>query len=185
MEVVRARATQPGQPVFYLVRREAVITGRDLKNARAGVDQNNAPDVQFTLNPLGADKFKRETGATSAGAWPSSWTAAWPRRRPSRPRSATEGSITGRFTTQEADELAKVLRAGALPATLKYLQELTVGASLGKDSIRAGVIGLGRGHGLHHRLHARLLPALGRERGGGPPANLLILLGAMAYCGPP
>ncbi len=55
---------QPGQPIFYLVRREAVITGRDLKNARAGVDpQTNAPDVQFSLNPQGADKFKRDTGA--------------------------------------------------------------------------------------------------------------------------
>ena len=50
-----------------------------------------------------------------------------------------DGQISGRFTAQEADELAKVLRAGALPATLNSLQELTVGASLGKDSVRAGV----------------------------------------------
>src|SRR5207249_474423 len=53
----------PGEPAYYLVRREAVITGRDLKSARAGVDPtSNAPDVEFTLNPQGAEKFKRETG---------------------------------------------------------------------------------------------------------------------------
>ena len=62
MEVVQGQGDEPGQPVFYLVRREAIITGRDLKNARVGVDENNQPDVQFTLNPAGADKFKRETG---------------------------------------------------------------------------------------------------------------------------
>ena len=50
-----------------------------------------------------------------------------------------DNRITGVFTTQEADELAKILRAGALPATLRYLQELTVGASLGRDSIRDGI----------------------------------------------
>ena len=58
-----AQGEQPGQPIFYLVQREAVITGRDLKSARAGIDpQTNAPDVQFNLNPQGAEKFKRETG---------------------------------------------------------------------------------------------------------------------------
>src|SRR4029078_9972226 len=56
-----------------------------------------------------------------------------------------EGQLPCRFTAQEADELAKILRAGALPATLKYLQELTVGASLGRDSIRQGGIAAGMG----------------------------------------
>jgi preprotein translocase subunit SecD len=51
----------------------------------------------------------------------------------------SDNRITGRFTTQEADELSKILKAGALPASLRYLQELTVGASLGRDSIRDGV----------------------------------------------
>jgi preprotein translocase subunit SecD len=51
----------------------------------------------------------------------------------------SDNRITGRFSTQEADELSKILKAGALPASLKYLQQLTVGASLGRDSIRDGV----------------------------------------------
>jgi preprotein translocase subunit SecD len=94
-----------------------------------------------------------------------------------------EGQITGRFTTQEADELAKILRAGALPATLKYLQELTVGASLGRDSIRQGVIAAGMGMAflavfmlLYYRLSGlNAIIALS--------ANILILLGCMAYFG--
>jgi preprotein translocase subunit SecD len=51
----------------------------------------------------------------------------------------SDNRITGHFTTQQADELSKILKAGALPATLRYLQQLTVGASLGRDSIRDGV----------------------------------------------
>jgi preprotein translocase subunit SecD len=94
-----------------------------------------------------------------------------------------EGQITGRFTAQEADELAKILRAGALPATLKYLQELTVGASLGRDSIRQGVIAAAMGMAflavfmlLYYRLSGlNAIIALA--------ANILILLGAMAYFG--
>ncbi len=116
-----ARATSPGQPMFYLVRREAVITGRDLKSARAGVDpQTNAPDVELQPEPAGGGEVQaRDGAATWAAAWPSSSTAAWPAPPPSSPRSPTKAMITGRFTTQEADELAKVLRAGALPATLQ------------------------------------------------------------------
>ena len=94
-----------------------------------------------------------------------------------------EGQITGRFTAQEADELAKVLRAGALPATLRYLQELTVGASLGRDSIRQGVMAAAMGMGflaifmiVYYRLSGvNAIVALA--------ANLLILLGCMAYSG--
>ena len=98
--------------------------------------------MQFTLNPAGADKFKRETGPQHRPP-----ARHRPRRhgrlgaRSSRGRSRRRGPRSpGRFSTQEADELSKVLRAGALPATLKYLQELTVGASLGRDSIRSGVL---------------------------------------------
>src|SRR6185503_7802191 len=141
MEVVQGAGDTAGQPVFYLARKEAVITGRDLKNARAGVDpQTNGPEIQFTLNPQGAEKFKRETGRSIGRRL----AIILDNRVESAPviqsQISDNGRITGRYTAQEADELAKVLRAGALPATLKYLQELTVGASLGKDSIRAGLL---------------------------------------------
>jgi preprotein translocase subunit SecD len=183
MEVVSGQGETPGQPVYYLVHREAVITGRDLKNARAGVDQNNAPDVQFTLNPQGSDKFKRETGRSIGkrlGIILDGNVASAP---VIQGQISSEGVITGRFTAQEADELSKVLRAGALPATLHYLQELTVGASLGKDSIRSGVIAAGAGMAflaifllVYYRFSGvNAIVAL--------TANLIILVGAMAYFG--
>jgi preprotein translocase subunit SecD len=93
------------------------------------------------------------------------------------------GRITGRYTTQEADELAKVLRAGALPATLKYLQELTVGASLGRDSIRAGVRAAIMGMVFLAVFMLAYYRLSGLNAIVALTANLVILLGAMAYTG--
>ncbi len=184
MEVVQGPGREPGQPEFYLVRREAVITGRDLKSARAGVDgQTNSPDVNFSLNPVGADKFKRETGRSVGKRLAIVLDHSVISAPTIHSQIGAEGQITGRFSTQEADELAKNLRAGALPATLKYLQQLTVGASLGRDSIRQGIVAAGMGMAflaifmiLYYRLSGvNAIVALA--------ANLLILLGAMAYTG--
>jgi preprotein translocase subunit SecD len=183
MEVVQGPGQVAGQPVFYLVRKEAVITGRDLKNARAGVGQTNEPDVQFTLNPQGADKFKRETGRNVGRRLAIILDGSVASAPTIQSQIGAEGQITGRFTAQEADELAKILRAGALPATLRYLQELTVGASLGRDSIRQGVMAAAMGMAflavfmiLYYRLSGvNAIVALA--------ANLLILLGCMAYSG--
>jgi preprotein translocase subunit SecD len=130
--------------MFYLVQREAVITGRDMKNARAGVDpQTNAPDVQFTLNPQGAEKFKRETGKNVgrrlAIVLDGNIHSA-PQIRERIPSGRAQ--ITGGFTIEEATDLAIVLRAGALPAPVQVLEERTVGPSLGADSIRQGMIAI-------------------------------------------
>ena len=183
MDVVTGQGDTPGQPIYYLVRREAVITGRDLKHARAGVDQNNAPDVQFTLNPAGAEKFKRETGRNIGRRLAIILDGHVESAPNINGQIGAEGVIQGRFTSQQADELSKVLRAGALPATLKYLQELNVGASLGKDSIRSGILASAAGMLfitifmlVYYRLSGlNAIVAL--------TANLLILLGAMAYSG--
>jgi len=183
MDVVQGSGDTPGAPVFYLVRREAVITGRDLKNARAGVDQSNQPDVQFTLNPQGAEKFKRETGRNIGRRLAIILDGSVASAPTIQSQISHDGVITGRFTVQEADELSKVLRAGALPASLRYLQELTVGASLGKDSIRSGFTAAAVGMAflaifmlVYYRLSGvNAIVAL--------TANLLILMGAMAYVG--
>ncbi len=184
MEVFQGPGDQPGQPVYYLVRREAVITGRDLKHARAGIDpQTNAPDVQFTLNPAGADKFKRETGRNVGRRLAIILDGRVETAPTINSQIGADGVIQGRFTAQEADELAKVLRAGALPATLEPLYQSSVGASLGRDSIRSGVAAMAAGMGflgifmiLYYRLSGvNAIVALA--------ANLLILMGAMAYAG--
>jgi preprotein translocase subunit SecD len=173
----------PGPDSSYLLRREAFITGRDLKTARASVGERGEPNVHFTLNASSAARFREETGRHIGRRL----AIVLDERVISAPvieqPVGAEGQIRGRFTAAEADELAKVLRAGALPAQMRYLQELTVGASLGRDSIRAGIVAsatamlLVTGFMLvYYRLSGlNALVALA--------ANLLILLAAMAYAG--
>jgi preprotein translocase subunit SecD len=182
-EVVEGQGETPGQPVFYLVSRESVITGRDLKNARVSVDDTNQPAVSFTLNPTGAAKFKSATGANVGRQLAIVLDDHVSSAPVIRGVISDDGQISGRFTAQEADELAKVLRAGALPATLNSLQELTVGASLGKDSVRAGVTAAAAGMiflAIFMLVYYRLS---GLNAVVALSANLLILLGAMAYSG--
>ena len=186
MELVSGSGVDPGARVYYLLRREAMITGRDLKNARVGVDENNRPQINFTLNATSTDKFSRETGRNIGRQL----AIVLDDRVYSAPviqsRLGADNRITGGgagFTTQEADELAKILRAGALPASLRYLQELTVGASLGRDSIRDGV---------RASIAAIVFIALfmlvyyrfsGINAVAALSANLLIVLAALAYFG--
>jgi preprotein translocase subunit SecD len=184
MEMVQGPGDQPGQPIYYLVRRESVITGRDLKHARTGVDpETNTPNIQFNLNPIGAEKFKRETGRNVGRQLAIVLDGRVESAPTIQSQISADGQIAGRFSLQEADELAKVLRAGALPANLKFLQELSVGASLGRDSIRSGVAATIAGMAflaifmiVYYRLSGvNAIVALA--------ANLLILLGVMAYAG--
>jgi preprotein translocase subunit SecD len=181
MEVIEGRGAEAGERTYYLVRREAVITGLDLKSARVGVDQNNQPAVNFTLNAQGAAKFRDATGR-NIGRQLAVILDNYVESAPViEQKIGAEGVIRGRFTNEQADELSKVLRAGALPASLKYLQELTVGASLGQDSIRSGIVAsiaamlfIGVFMLVYYRLSGvNAIVALA--------ANLLILLGTMAY----
>jgi preprotein translocase subunit SecD len=184
MEVVTGQGDTPGQPTYYLVRREAVVTGRDLKTARVSTDpQSNGPAVSFTLNPQGADKFKRATGANIGRALAIILDGSVYSAPTIHGQISSEGIITGRFTQQDADELSKVLRAGALPATLKYLQQLTVGASLGRDSIRSGVLASAAGMVFITVFMLVYYRLSGLNAVVALAANLLILLGAMAYLG--
>ena len=140
MELVEEKA-QPGQrqPSWYLVKKTAVITGRDLKNARPSRGQFGASSVTFFLTAAGAEKFSAATGA-NVGKF---LAIILDHRVQSAPRIheriSDTGQITGNFTPEEANDLALVLRAGALPAGLTYLEERTVGPSLGLDSIRKGI----------------------------------------------
>jgi protein-export membrane protein SecD len=101
---------------FYLVRREALVTDRDIATARAGIDaQTNAPDVQFNLHPQPAESFKQATGTNIGrriaivvdGVVVSAPTITGP--------IGESGVINGAFTREQASELARMLDAGALP----------------------------------------------------------------------
>ncbi|MGE5125924.1 MAG: protein translocase subunit SecD [Betaproteobacteria bacterium] len=181
MELLSGPSDTPGQPTYYLVRKEAIITGRDLKSARVGVDESNRPQINFSLNALATDKFSRETQRNIGRQLAIVLDGTVYSAPTIQSRLGSDNRITGRFSTQEADELAKILKAGALPATLRYLQQLTVGASLGRDSIRDGVMAAAAGMAfivvfmlVYYRLSGlNAVVALA--------ANLLILLGFMAY----
>jgi preprotein translocase subunit SecD len=181
MEVVSGPGDTPGEPVYYMLRKEGLITGRDLKTARVGVDENNRPQINFSLNATATDKFARETGRNINRQLAIVLDGTVYSAPVIQAKLGADNRITGRFTTQEADELSKILKAGALPASLKYLQELTVGASLGRDSIRDGVrasIAAMSFITIFMLFYYRLS---GLNAVVALAANLLIVLAAMAY----
>ncbi len=125
---------------WYTVSRLPIVTGRDLRGARPGRDENNRPQIDFTLTADGARRFgdftEQNIGRSLAIVLDGKIQSA----AVIQSRIADSGRITGRFTQQQANDLALTLRAGALPASMRYLEERTVGPSLGADSIRAGII---------------------------------------------
>jgi preprotein translocase subunit SecD len=125
---------------YYLVSKVASITGKDLRSVRRGVDEWNNPAVSFTLTPDGARRFEQVTGQNIG----KQLAIILDGRLQSAPvinsRISDSGIIQGRFTPEEADDLVVILKAGALPAGIKYLEERTIGPSLGTDSIRQGLL---------------------------------------------
>ena len=158
------RGADAATPVFFLVRKVPVVSGRDLRTAKPSLDENNRPAVSFSLKPDGATKFGNFTAANINR----NLAIVLDGRVESAPviegRISDDGRIAGNFTQQEASDLALKLRSGALPASLTYLEERTVGPSLGADSIRAGIVASGVGLALVVTLHARLLQAVGHQR---------------------
>ncbi len=182
MEVLQGSAGS-GDTSFYLVRKVAGVTGQDLRNARPTIDENNRPAVGFSLTNEGARKFGKVT-AENIGRL---LAIVLDHRVMSAARIETkitdEGRITGSFTTQQVADMSLILRTGALPASLTYLQQHVIGPSLGADSIRSGVtaslVGLLLVVGfmlIYYKLSGvNAVVAL--------IFNLVILLGLMAYIG--
>jgi preprotein translocase subunit SecD len=184
LEIVPGAAEAGGTgPVYYLVKRVAGITGRDLRNARPSLDENNQPAVGFSLNQQGADKFSQLTSQNIG----KQLAIILDGRIQSAPtiegRIYDEGRISGSFTQQEVQDLSLTLRSGALPASLTYLEERTVGPSLGADSVRAGVMASMIGLGLVTIFMFAYYKLTGLNALVSVSLNLLILLGFMAYIG--
>lgn len=126
--------------VPYLVKKRVMLTGDVLSDAQVSIDQFNAPYVSMTFDSKGGQEFERITGDNIKKRMAvvldnTVYSAPVIQDRIAGGRA----QITGTFSMQEANDLAIVLRAGALPAPLKIIQDLTVGPSLGKDSIEKGV----------------------------------------------
>ncbi|MEE8187946.1 MAG: protein translocase subunit SecD [Kiloniellales bacterium] len=132
---------QFGNPRRYLIKKRVIVSGENLTDAAATTDQNGRPAVSFTFDTLGGKKFgdatKVNVGRVFAIVLDNKVISAPVIREPI---TGGRGQITGSFTFQETQDLALLLRAGALPAPLTILEERTVGPGLGADSIAAGKI---------------------------------------------
>jgi preprotein translocase subunit SecD len=169
--------------VYYVVRRASVVTGRDLRNARPTLDENNLPAIGFSLNSEGARKFGAATEANIGRQLAIVLDGRVQTAPVIQSRISDEGRISGSFTQQEAQDQSLVLRSGALPASLTYLEERTVGPSLGADSVRAGVAASIGGLALVVVFMVLYYKLTGLNAIISIVVNLLILLGLMAYLG--
>ncbi len=130
---------EPG--VFYIVETNPVVTGEELVDAQPAFDQNGRPAVNFRFNPSGGRKFGDYTAQNIGNPFAivlDGEVISAPVIQSHIPGGS--GIITGRFSVEESTQLAILLRAGALPAEMTFLEERTIGPELGADSIEAGRI---------------------------------------------
>ena len=185
MEVVTGAAAGGGESgtMYFLVRKVAAVSGQDLRGASATIDENGRPAVRFLLNPNGARKF----GAVTSANIGRPLAIILDNRVQSYPtiegRITDEGRITGNFTSQEVADLSLILRSGALPASMSYLEERVVGPSLGADSIRSGVTASLAGLSLVILFMLFYYKLSGINAVVAMVFNLIILLGMMGYIG--
>jgi preprotein translocase subunit SecD len=172
-----------GGEQWYLISRASAVTGRDLRTAEPTTDENGQPAVRFILTSEGGRKFYTFT----TGHVGDNLAVVLDNRVQEvaviKEAIRDTGVINGRFTQQETQDLSMTLRSGALPAGIKYLEERTVGPSLGAESIRSGIRAAVIG------MMAVLIFMLVYYGWAGVNAdialilNLVILLGFMGYFG--
>lgn len=137
--VIHPSMDDPG--VFYVLERSPVVSGEDLTDAQPAFDQNGLPSVTFRFNATGARKFGQYTAENVGSPFAivlDDEVISAPVIREAIPGGS--GQITGNFSVEDSTRLAVLLRAGALPAELTFLEERTIGPQLGADSIEAGKI---------------------------------------------
>ena len=182
MEILQGSPAS-GDTSYYLVRKAAAVTGQDLRNAKPTIDENNRPAVGFSLTNEGARKFGKATGENIGRLL----AIVLDHRVSSAARIETkindEGRITGSFTSEQVADMSLILRTGALPASLTYLQQHVIGPSLGADSIRSGVTASLVGLLLVVSFMLIYYKLSGVNAVVALIFNLVILLGLMAYIG--
>ena len=172
-----------GAPSWYIISRSSAVTGRDLRDAQPTRDENNRPAVRFLLTGEGGRRFASFTASHVGEQLAVVLDNKVQEVATIQEQIRDEGRITGAFTEQQSKDLAMVLRSGALPAGIRYLEERTVGPSLGADSIRHGVLAAVIG------MLAVMIFMLVYYRGAGINAdlallfNLIILLGFLGFSG--
>src|SRR5437899_5516281 len=179
---IGSRNTEGGE-AWYLISRASAVTGRDLRTAEPSTDENGQPAVRFILTSEGGRKFYSFTSTHVGDNLAVVLDNKVQEVAVIKDAIRDTGVINGRFTQQETQDLSMTLRSGALPAGIKYLEERTVGPSLGADSIRSGV------RAAIYGMLAVLIFMLVYYRWAGVNAdvalilNLIILLGFLGYFG--
>jgi preprotein translocase subunit SecD len=136
-QIVLPSMDEPG--TWYILEDEHVVTGEELTDAQPAFDQNGRPAVNFRFNPSGARKFGDYTAENIGSPFAivlDDEVISAPVIQSHIPGGS--GIITGNFDVEESTQLAVLLRAGALPAEMTFLEERTIGPELGADSIAAG-----------------------------------------------
>ena len=185
-QLVHGNATPNTPDQVWLLKRASEVEGTDFIGASGGTDINGRPNIRFTLTTEAGQRFLKYTEAHQASsATPGQMAIVLGNkvREVAGIQSAISdsGEITGSFTKQEVDNLSLMLRTGALPASISYIETRTVGPSLGAASIRQGVTAAILG------MAAVMLFMLVYYKGSGINAdlalilNLIILLGFMGY----
>ena len=186
--LMRGSASAGSPEQVWLLKRVSEVEGTDFRDAQPSTDQNGRPNITFNLTTEAGDRFYKYTSEhSSTSSTPGSMAIVLDNkvREVAGIQSAIRdrGEITGGFTKQQAADLSLMLRTGALPATISFLETRTVGPSLGAASIRQGVIAALAGMG------AVMLFMLIYYRGSGINSclalilNLVILLGFMGFAG--
>jgi preprotein translocase subunit SecD len=139
MEIVRGDASR-GEAGLFLISKVASVSGKDLRMVRRSVDEWNNPAVSFSLNSEGARRFEKVTGENVGQRLAIILDGKVQSAPNINQRISGDGIIQGRFTVEQAEDLVVVLKAGALPAGIRYLEERTIGPSLGADSVRQGLM---------------------------------------------
>jgi len=177
----KSQGGQGTEDTVYIVSRSTAVAGHDLRQANVSRDESGRPEVGFLLTGEGGRRFSVFTREHINDFLAVVLDNKVQEVARIQSEISDSGRITGRFTDQQAKDLAMILNSGALPAGIKYEQESTVGPSLGTDSIRAGVRAAIIG------MLAVLIFMLVYYRGAGINAdvalilNLIILLGFMGY----
>ena len=174
-------ATGSDADAVYVLKRVPVVAGSEFRSADPGTDQNGRQAVHFTLTNDAGDKFYDYTSKNVGQSMAVVMEGRVKEVANIQSAIRDTGEIVGSFTPTEVQVLSKMLRTGALPASLNPIEDRTVGASLGADSIRQGVTAAVVG------VLVVMAFMLVYYRGSGINAdlalflNLVILLGFMGY----
>jgi preprotein translocase subunit SecD len=161
----------------YVLHRISVVSGQDFRSADQGTDQNGRRNVRFTLTNEAGDKFYEYTSKNVGQSMAVVMGGRIKEVATIQSAIRDSGEIIGSFTPEEVEILSKMLRTGALPASLNYLEDRTVGASLGADSIRSGVMAAIVG------ILVVMAFMLFYYRGSGINANLALILNLVILLG--